>query len=616
MDTIVKELSPLEFKFLAINRLRWFAQLYKIMLETDDNFVKREPTPLLSYETLDDIAADIKNYFTAILGLDPGSQELTEKCQNYSDTFVSGSSDPFDLIKSFYALLHTQKEWMPNSIRLEKDAVAISVTTDDISFKIISDSEEFEELTKIKYHEHRNIDFLSEVMKMSEKNRKEGLLPTVEESSLVHFAQQSVAKGDFLPKYYQSLGVGGFRKIQTYLSVADPGEGHVSVTASAPELLEGVVVHVEHIDRDRNANKDIVEPYRLPAALNAAKVRIAVASEAPVTAFIGRPMFENFDLDSQLDPHFDLDLLKTSHYTASACSTMFLLGMADCKVGIERMTYNQAVLFMKAVVGNVIRDENLQYLSAAFNINTSIKDDRKGEITEISDPWEVAQMGLQIAIEGGFEKVTWDGASNQIPSVPIINQLSHAQFVELIHRAHENGLETYISAGLNDSHMAACVNTGVDGVGIGTSLHYRDPETKLMGALKPEAILKVLETRDQAAESVVGRGAKLLARMDREFYEKTLKVSDNKVRFELCEALKEKDENKISQILSRRQANDSSKEFDLQHPLLGMAERVTSAVDSILQSELGDEKFSALKSKVGKAAKKKDFQQLKELLKK
>lgn len=615
MNTIVKGLSPIEFKLLAINRLRCFLHLYKIKLETDENFVKREPTPLLSYETLEDIVNDINYYFTAILELDPESQELTEKCQHYSDTFASGSSDPFDLIKGFYYLLQTQVEWMPNSVRLEKDAVTISVTTDGISFQIASDSEDSEELGRVKDSEHRNVEFLSEVMKLSEKNRKEGLLPTVEESSLIQFAQRSVAKGDFLPKYYQNLGIGGFRKIQTYLSVADPGEGHVSVTASAPELLEGVVVHVEHIDRDKNANKDIVEPYRLPAALNAINVRIAVANEAPVTAFIGRPMFENFDKQSKLDPHFDLDLLKTSHYTASACSTMFLLGMADCKIGIERMTYGQAVKFMRAVVGNVIRDENLQYLSAAFNINTSIKDDRNGQVIEITDPWEVAQMGLQIAIEGGFEKVTWDGASNQIPSVPIINQLSHPQFVELIHRAHENGLETYISAGLNDSHMADCVNTGVDGVGIGTSLHYRDPETKLMGALKPEAILKVLETRDQAAESVIGRGAKLLAQMDREFFEKTLKVSDIQVRLELYEALKKKDEDTISQILSRGQTYNGSKEYDA-HPLLGMAQRVTSAVDSILQSELGDEEFSTLKSKIGKAAKKKDFQQLKELLRK
>jgi hypothetical protein len=36
-----------------------------------------------------------------------------------------------------------------------------------------------------------------------------------------------------------------------------------------------------------------VEPYRLPAAVNAAKVRLHVGSQAPVTAFIGRPVFES-----------------------------------------------------------------------------------------------------------------------------------------------------------------------------------------------------------------------------------------------------------------------------------------------------------------------------------
>jgi hypothetical protein len=148
-------------------------------------------------------------------------------------------------------------------------------------------------------------------------------------------------------------------------------------------------------------------PVWIPAAINAAKVRLHVGSDAPTTAFIGRPVLESGT--------FHLDLLKSVHMTASACTAMFMNGIAESKIAIERMTVTEAVKFMKSVAGNVIRNRGRQYLSAAFKINTPFIDDcpevlafTNGVPAKITDRMDVARMGITIARLAGFDKVTWE----------------------------------------------------------------------------------------------------------------------------------------------------------------------------------------------------------------
>ena len=62
-----------------------------------------------------------------------------------------------------------------------------------------------------------------------------------------------------------------------------------------------------------------------------------------------------------------------------------------------------------------------QFFSAAFNLFTPIKVDSK---TTVTDKLEIARLAIQIAKEGGFEKVTWDGAEDgKVPSDPITDTL-------------------------------------------------------------------------------------------------------------------------------------------------------------------------------------------------
>ena len=73
--------------------------------------------------------------------------------------------------------------------------------------------------------------------------------------------------------------------------ITDPGPGNIKVTCKDPELMKGMVVHTEHIDRGDIKDKSLVEAHHIPAH-TLLKVRLHVGADAPCCAFIGRPVFE------------------------------------------------------------------------------------------------------------------------------------------------------------------------------------------------------------------------------------------------------------------------------------------------------------------------------------
>ncbi len=406
---------------------------------------------------------------------------------------------------------------------------------------------------------HGEGDFLQSISALFDRARDAKRKMTTSEQAALDVGDWRMRSGAPLRTPFACLGTSGFREIQTWLSLADPGPDHVRITAWDKALLRGLIVHIEHIDRDMIADKEKIEPYRLPAAWHAARARLRVGPAAPCTAFIGRPVFENHTGMAPISPaSFDMDVLKTAHLHASACTAMFVNGIADCKVAIERMTSLHAIRFMRAVSGNVLRDRDRQTLSAAFNVNTPLhveglapSERWKGEdgAVVLRDRYEIGHAGVQLARAGGFDKIAWDGASNEVPSRPLVDQLTHAELTNLVHFAHESGLETYISAGMVAEHMQSAVFAGVDGVGIGTSMHYVDGATKLMGALKPESILGALRVRDAAASHPLGRAAAMLARVDQMSFEGSLLPAENTVRAALHVAVRDKDERAAGECL-------------------------------------------------------------------
>lgn len=364
--------------------------------------------------------------------------------------------------------------------------------------------------------------------------RREHRKPTPQERRVLHQAYELLAQGARMTLPYKPMPLPGLGVTQTHMSVTDPGEGHVLGTTTREEYMRGVIVHVEHLERGHQ-DRSAVESYRIPSVLNVAKTRMHVGTRAPVTSFIGRPLFDS--------GRFHLDLWKVVHTMAAAASAMFQQGVAECKFAMERMTATQIIEFMRCLRSNVLRNPRTQYLSAAFNLNTPIVDDRGGVERRVTERREIGLLGIELVKEGGFDKVTWDGSADTYPSVPVMEQIPHATAVELVHRAHERGLLTYFSAGFRLPQIAAAVHAGVDGVGIGGAqiLRYMDSETGYHGPFQPENIPSILAARDEAARSPLGRAAALLARMDWLSSQGRLTDAQEQFRNELFEALCRKD---------------------------------------------------------------------------
>jgi ABC-type phosphate/phosphonate transport system substrate-binding protein len=327
-------------------------------------FVKREPTPLLSDRSVRELAAAVSVQTAELAKAFPTEAgSLPATIGPWVLAVADERISPSDAVGNTRQVLQTLAALLIAVADPKSTELLVSADGQDVIVEASTESlDERPDLVRALRNDTDDQRAIGAVSALLERRRQENSdLPTgsrrsqpLEERLALLVVYGLLSRGAVVRGPYQSLGISGFREIHTYLFNTDPGEGHLTVTCSDIALMRGTAVHVEHIDRDKEFNKDKIEAYRLPAAVNAAKVRLHVGACAPTTAFIGRPVFESGT--------FRLDLLKSVHMTASACTAMFMNGIADCKIAIERMTTTEAVEFMKAVVGNVIRDKTKQYL--------------------------------------------------------------------------------------------------------------------------------------------------------------------------------------------------------------------------------------------------------------
>lgn len=242
--------------------------------------------------------------------------------------------------------------------------------------------------------------------------------PTFSEFVIEHLAYCLLASGEQLESLSfansgQFLGTVGFRPIsQTYPSLTDPGDGHVFGTTRKQRWMEGAIVHVEHLERPGNVPRSLIESYRIPAILDFARVRLHTAGAMPNTYFTGRALRDAAG-------SFDHSFIKVVNTTSAACSQAFALGAAECKIAMDDLSTSQMMAYLTALSGHTIRKPH-QYLSCAFNLNLPLVDDMRrdanGDVLPsqlITSPFEIAQVAIRVALDGGFDKVTWDGASDR-----------------------------------------------------------------------------------------------------------------------------------------------------------------------------------------------------------
>ncbi|MCF6796752.1 hypothetical protein L1M59_11535 [Bacillus sp. ET1] len=611
-SVITRKLTATAFQRQIFQELLDFIKFIRIKETAGGNFEKREPTKLLQYYKIHELYIESKEELSQLIKNYPKLKLVVDNLYKLLDVFKENDSNACILLDAYMQFSQLKKDYLMKEV--DGDKLSHIVLKADQKNVYIEGSADFTD-TKPDLKDYfldsvQNKKFLSSIMSVCKDVRNSKRNFSAGEVSGMWFAYSLIEKGVTLDFAYRGIGTSGFRKDhQTLIFSTDPGDDHIRITSVHKTLMDGVAVHVEHIDRDKVTDKEKVEAYRLPAAINTAKVRLHISDDAPVTAFIGRPIFENGSIDIQkggyITPeNYEIDKLKSVHMTASACTTMFQNGVADCKVAIERMQSSVAVEFMKSVIGNVMRDTTRQTLAAAFNINTSINDDKYSN-KEVTDRFEIAKLGIQIAVDGGFDRVTWDGADRvHVPSIPIIDQMSHQQFVQLVHMAHENGLQTYFSAGLEAKHIERCVITGVDGLGIGTSLHYMDKQTKLMGAFNPKSIDEVLEKRNEAENTVLGKAAKLLAQLDRLYFEKNIHDEEDLLRNELFNAILEQDQEKTGMLINDTRANRIKEiPYEDQNPVFGRAIRTIKFLKSKVANDLDltneeEEKYHEIKTAI------------------
>jgi hypothetical protein len=456
-------------------------------------------------------------------------------------------------------------------------------------------------------------EYLSSVGAMQRRARALRRRPTLHQIVAEHVAYGLLARGARSTGPYRTWGTSGFRDHQTYMSVTDPGEGHLDGTLRDYRYVDGVIVHIEHLERGAHQDRDVVEPYRIPFPLMVGRIRLALGADAPSSSYVGRPVFE---------ADVETGMLKTVHTMAAACSELFAEGLTECKIAIEGLTATQAVRFMRMLSAAIRRDRFNQVLSAAFNLNTPIIDDRPSRLLgrfsweSVSPRFAAGMLGIELARAGGFDKVTWDGTGDSYPSGCVLEQISASEALTLVHLAHEAGLLTYFSAGFRFVHLPRAVHTGVDGVGVGGAqiLRYMDKVTGNHGPFVPENIARILEIRNEAETSPRGRAAALLSRLDRMHFEWSIGEQDEMRRRELFELLcnDSLDSHRLDALLTELRHVEQMA-VDTEHPLVSWVQRLEQAgADSLLAATVDD--WRAALSRLSVASDRQDFDYLSDQL--
>lgn len=347
----------------------------------------------------------------------------------------------------------------------------------------------------------------------------------------------------------------------------------------------------------------------MPFPLVVGRVRLALGADAPSSSYVGRPVFET---------SVETGMLKAVHTAAAACSELFAEGLTECKIAIEGLTATQAIRFMRALSAAVRRDWFSQVLSAAFNLNAPIIDDRPGKQRSglcgepVDSRFAAGLLGIELTKAGGFDKVTWDGTGDSYPSRCVLEHISSKEALTLVHLAHDVGLLTYFSAGFRFEHLPRAVYTGVDGVGVGGAqiLRYMDKETGNHGPFMPENISRILEIRNEAETTLRGRAATVLSRLDRMHFERSIRVQDAMRRRELFDLLCDDrlDSDRLDALLAQLRHIEQMA-VDTEHTLISWVRRLEQVdTDSLLAVTVDD--WRAALRRLSAAAYRRDFQYL------
>ncbi len=351
---------------------------------------------------------------------------------------------------------------------------------------------------------------------------------TAPEQAAVRAGLDAIAQGGKPPMEFREP-IGGHSSkydetFRTQMAITDPGIDHLAMTLADPKMLDGNFVHMEIIDRET----EHMAPYANPGYKSLATMRMLLGSDAPSTAFFGRPNYIASTLQDTVAGYdtasagIKFNLPTAANWMANAARSALNLGYSEAKFGMDGLSPDEVKILGKAVHAQANLQEG-EYISAAFNLNAVLRDFElvPPGTPQISGAPTAEQRALMlkgalqsvdVAHEAGFKKVTVDSASMTPPSYPLIEYFSAENLLTWADHAHEKGLETYGSGGMRDYHFPLLQLTGLDGVGVGFSIHEAPkPETPgIAGRMTPEKVLSEVDYRNAAEKAPVGRASTML----------------------------------------------------------------------------------------------------------
>lgn len=353
-----------------------------------------------------------------------------------------------------------------------------------------------------------------------------------DQRDLVMKAVKLVLAGHVPPRNWQSIGGPESMNAHTHstqMAVTDEGPDHLMMTLADPRMVNVAWSHMERINRVDEHGKATTDafPYALPPEQLAGLTRLFLGNDAPSTMFYGTPNYRPSAVSDAVPQGMDeaTAALHNNPFEAIRDLQMvarraFSMGFSEVKVSMDGLPPAEAEKFMKAVT-KPLRLEPGQFVSMAFNLNKALKDFGMGDaISGVPSPADrlklaaVAHQAVEVAARGGGGKVTLDSSSMTPPSFPLIEFFGVENLLTFAHEAHEQGLETYVSAGMQAYHFPLLAMTGVDGVGVGTSIHEATNTPGILGRMVPSRVLDALDRRDKTEASWPGEVIYLLRRVD------------------------------------------------------------------------------------------------------
>ncbi|XP_067680419.1 uncharacterized protein [Haliotis asinina] len=372
-------------------------------------------------------------------------------------------------------------------------------------------------------------DLIQTMSQIAQHLREHERQPTCSEYLAFQLAYCKLSEGHRLDlSDHMPIGSPGFRPhMQTYMSFTDPGEGHVLGTTRYMSWMHGVVINVGTRSEEHPADKR-------PSLFDLSKVRLHTGSAAPTSTSVGTMVHSEYG-------GFDEQFWQTVHVVSSEATAAFHRGAAEYKVTMDGLSTSQVVRYMRALTSHVSREHLSQHLSAAWTLNQIVFDDYEREKPKhLVSNKDIATRILEITSLGGFDVVCLTAGCGDSDSK---DMLEFEEALTFNHQAHMLGLATHVS-GIKFHEIRQAVFAGVDIVGIAgeKALCFMDSEM--------EGIQRILQSRDEAAKSVRGRGAYLLVRLDTMQFEGTISQQQNILREQLFQALKSNNKAEIENLLN------------------------------------------------------------------